>query len=93
MSWRVGVDVGGTFTDLVACDERGALLRFKVASTSSAPEAGLLAALRELLRTIDAPSIATVTHASTIATNALLGQMASVTCSRSDGSRAAASTI
>jgi N-methylhydantoinase A len=75
MSWRVGVDVGGTFTDLVATDTGGAIVRFKVATTPRAPEEGLLDALRTLLREVDAGSIVQLTHASTIATNALLGQV------------------
>ena len=75
MSWRVGVDVGGTFTDLVATDDSGAIVRFKVATTPKAPEEGLLEALRTLLREIDAAQIVQLTHASTIATNALLGQV------------------
>jgi len=69
------VDVGGTFTDLVATDAAGATLRFKVATNPQAPEAGLLGALRSLLGEIDAAQIAQLTHASTIATNALLGQV------------------
>ena len=75
MSWRVGVDVGGTFTDLVASDERGKIVRFKVATTPKAPEEGLLDALRALLREIDPADISQLAHASTIATNALLGQV------------------
>ncbi len=75
MSWRVGIDVGGTFTDLVACDDAGATVRLKVASTPRAPEAAVLEALRLLLRDVDANAIAQLAHASTIATNALLGQM------------------
>ncbi len=76
MSWRVGVDIGGTFTDLVALSDDGRLVRFKVPSTPRAPEDGMLAALRALLDDGVAPdAIAIVAHASTIATNALLGQM------------------
>jgi N-methylhydantoinase A len=75
MSWRVGVDVGGTFTDLVASDAAGTMLRFKVATTPRAPEEGLLAALRALLELVEPASIVALTHASTIATNALLGQV------------------
>jgi N-methylhydantoinase A len=75
MTWRVGVDVGGTFTDLVATDAGGAIVRFKVATTPRAPEEGLLEALRTLLREIDAAEIVQLSHASTIATNALLGQV------------------
>jgi N-methylhydantoinase A len=75
---RVGIDVGGTFTDLVATKRDGTLLRLKVASTPRAPERGALTALVELLATSGvAPSdVALVAHASTIATNALLGQLA-----------------
>ena len=69
------MDVGGTFTDLVATDAAGAIVRFKVATTPKAPEEGLLDALRTLLRDIDPAHIAQLTHASTIATNALLGQV------------------
>ncbi len=75
MSWRVGVDVGGTFTDLVATDDSGAIVRFKVATTPKAPEEGLLDALRTLLKEIDGAEIVQLAHASTIATNALLGQV------------------
>lgn len=75
MSWRVGVDIGGTFTDLVALADDGRLIRHKVSSTPRAPEEGLLDALRALLDEVAASEIALLAHASTIATNALLGQM------------------
>ncbi len=71
----MGVDVGGTFTDLVATDAGGAIVRFKVATTPRAPEEGLLDALRTLLETVAAGEIVQLSHASTIATNALLGQV------------------
>jgi N-methylhydantoinase A len=71
----VGVDVGGTFTDLVATDASGAIVRFKVATTPKAPEEGLLDALRTLLGEVEAAQIVQLSHASTIATNALLGQV------------------
>ena len=75
MSWRVGVDIGGTFTDLVALADDGRLIRHKVSSTPRAPEEGLLDALRALLGEVAANEVALVAHASTIATNALLGQV------------------
>ncbi len=71
----MGIDVGGTFTDLVAIAENGAFFRAKVASTPRAPEEGLLAALAPLLRDVAAGEIDYIGHASTIATNALLGQL------------------
>ncbi len=75
MSWRVGIDIGGTFTDLVALEDDGRLVRFKVSSTPQAPEDGLLEALRSLLADVSPADVALVAHASTIATNALLGQV------------------
>jgi N-methylhydantoinase A len=75
VNWRVGIDVGGTFTDLVALSAAGALVRAKVASTPRAPEAAMLEALDVLLHDVPASEISYVGHASTIATNALLGQM------------------
>ena len=72
---RVGIDIGGTFTDLVALDASGTMQRIKIASTPRRPELGFLAALDALLETIGAAEIVLVAHASTIATNALLGQM------------------
>ena len=75
---RVGIDVGGTFTDLVATGGRGGFVRLKIASTPRAPELGALAALAALLadEAIAPTAIALIAHASTIATNALLGQLA-----------------
>ncbi len=75
MSWRVGIDVGGTFTDLVALSDTSAFARVKVASTPREPERALLDALRLLLATVPADAIVSIGHASTIATNALLGQV------------------
>ena len=73
---RVGVDVGGTFTDLVALDERsGALVRLKVPTTPRAPEEGVVQALREFTRDGGGAEISLISHSSTIATNALLGQI------------------
>jgi len=74
-TWRVGIDIGGTFTDLVALAADGRLVRHKVASTPRAPEEGLLAAVQALLGEVAAGEIALVAHASTLATNALLGQV------------------
>ncbi|MDQ2858020.1 MAG: hydantoinase/oxoprolinase family protein [Candidatus Eremiobacteraeota bacterium] len=75
MSVRVGIDIGGTFTDLVALDEDGRLTRTKLASTPRAPEEALLAALDALLVDVPARELTLLAHASTIATNALLGQV------------------
>jgi N-methylhydantoinase A len=75
---RIGIDVGGTFTDLVAVDDSGRVALAKSTSTPSDPSLGvmdgpgLLAA--ELAR--DLPSLLAETecivHGTTVATNALL---------------------
>jgi N-methylhydantoinase A len=65
---RVGVDVGGTFTDLVAVKPDGSLEIRKVASTPADPSIGLF-------RAIDVSSplpIDVLVHGTTVATNALL---------------------
>lgn len=73
--WLVAVDVGGTFTDLVAYGGEDTVA-LKVASTPEHPEIGVLRALDEAAaRGVDPAHIERVVHASTIATNALLGQM------------------
>src|SRR5437763_10976298 len=66
---RVGVDVGGTFTDLVAADDAGALHVVKVPST---PPNFHLAVLEAIGRVIGDGAIARIVHGSTVATNALL---------------------
>ncbi len=76
MTIRVGIDVGGTFTDAIAWSPTGELVRRKVPSTPREPELGAIAAFQSLLaHGIEPAKIALVAHASTIATNALLGQL------------------
>ena len=64
----VGIDTGGTFTDLVLWQD-GALRVHKVLSTPQAPEAAILRGIREL--GLD-PAGLRVIHGSTVATNAVL---------------------
>ena len=71
----IGVDVGGTFTDLVFCDlDSGAVEIHKVATTPDDPSRGVLAGITELCDTLGvAPAaIDAVFHGTTIATNAVL---------------------
>ena len=73
--YRLGIDTGGTFTDVVALDERsGALATTKTPSTPSDPSRGLLDGIRKVLRQMGAApdQVATVAHGTTVATNALL---------------------
>jgi N-methylhydantoinase A len=68
-SIRVGVEVGGTFTDLVAFDE-GEIIVTKVRSTPSSPDAGALNAIEASGIALD--RVVDLGHGSTIATNAVL---------------------
>jgi N-methylhydantoinase A len=72
--YRIGVDVGGTHTDLVSYDvTTGALLVEKVASTPSNPAAGVLNGIANFIRRgIDPAEIDFFAHGTTITTNALL---------------------
>ncbi len=73
---RVSVDVGGTFTDLVAFDEEtGDVLNIKTPSAPMNPERGVVKAFREYLAGREASDVKMVGHATTIATNTLLGQI------------------
>src|SRR6266567_8634640 len=65
---RVGVDVGGTFTDLVALAQDGTIEVRKVVTTPDDPTVGLFRALDPL----KAHPIELLVHGTTIATNALL---------------------
>src|SRR3954465_2812173 len=66
----IGVDVGGTFTDLVAWDSESGQLRIvKVPSTPPEFERAVIEAARRGLRSSET---AKLVHGSTVATNALL---------------------
>ena len=71
----VGVDVGGTFTDVFALDERNGEFRTaKVPSSRSREAEGFLRALSEVA---DGPAeVATLIHGTTVGTNALLERKA-----------------
>jgi N-methylhydantoinase A len=68
MSLWIGVDVGGTFTDLVAIDDKGGLDTRKVLSTPRDQSEGVIESLRALSR----PDVDRFVHGTTIATNMLL---------------------
>lgn len=77
--WRVGVDSGGTFTDVCLFDETtGDIAVWKVSSTPDDPSRGIAQgvdeAMRECAGAADAPAaaIAYLGHGTTVATNALI---------------------
>ena len=67
---RVGVDVGGTFTDLIAALPDGTIEIRKVASTPRDPSLGLFRAIDALGKSRQAIDV--LVHGTTVATNALL---------------------
>jgi len=67
---RVGIEVGGTFTDLLCLDEVGRTQFVKVPSVPQRPDEGAYSALVET--GIDIASINELVHGSTVATNAVL---------------------
>ncbi len=74
--FRVGIDIGGTFTDLVALEEStGELTNLKVPSTTERLVDGVADAFRRFVALVDHGEIDMIMHATTIATNAILGQV------------------
>jgi N-methylhydantoinase A len=76
--YRVGIDVGGTFTDLVAVDDRGRVTLAKAASTPPDPSLGVMEGLDLLAEALGRGTAALlaeterIVHGTTVATNALL---------------------
>ena len=73
-SARIGVDIGGTFTDLVLLDDNGDIAFTKVSSTPAAPEEAVLTGVERILeqarlRTSD---VVEVLHGTTVGSNTLL---------------------
>ena len=74
--YRVAVDIGGTFTDLVALNEKnGEILNIKVPSTPKEPAKTVIKAFQKFLNETNDAEVSVIVHATTIATNALLGQL------------------
>jgi len=73
--FRIGIDTGGTFTDVVAVDAAsGAMHVTKVSSTPSNPAIGLVRGVHRILDEMGATvaDVAGLAHGTTVATNALL---------------------
>jgi len=75
MAWRIGVDSGGTFTDICLFEEKsGRIAVWKVSSTGADPSRAVAEGLREALAQINvtASDVAYFGHGTTVATNALI---------------------
>ncbi|KGH48001.1 5-oxoprolinase [Modestobacter caceresii] len=72
---RIGIDTGGTFTDVVAVDEEtGEVSTTKTPSTPGDPADGFLAGVQKVLGQLglDGSAVTAVSHGTTVATNQLL---------------------
>ena len=78
MKYVLGVDVGGTFTDLVAIDEEGHTTVIKSPSTPANPGIGALTAIEKCAATLDMKledflsNVLRICHGTTVSTNAIL---------------------
>ena len=75
MAWRIGIDIGGTFTDVAMVDEASG--RIGVAKVLTTPDdfgRGVIDGIRQGLaeNAIAAPDVSLLSHATTVVTNALL---------------------
>ena len=75
---RIGIDVGGTFTDIVAVSDSGTVTFSKAASTPNDPSIGVMNAVERLADELGINSetllskTESIVHGTTVATNALL---------------------
>ena len=72
--WRLGVDIGGTFTDLVLESGNGVQVSTKVLTTYDTPEDAIITGLQTVCKqvTIQPDKISQIIHGTTLATNALI---------------------
>ena len=72
---RIGIDTGGTFTDVVAVDEHtGEIVSTKTPSTPANPADGFMVGVTKILEGVSrsGAEVSAVSHGTTVATNALL---------------------
>lgn len=73
-SARIGVDIGGTFTDLVLLDDNGQVTFTKVSSTPAAPEEAVLTGIDRILGQagLKTSDVTEVLHGTTVGSNTML---------------------
>ena len=78
MAYRIGIDVGGTFTDFLLTSEEGSSEIYKVLSTPDDPSIGLMNGLSEMAKARTTSlgefikNVQTIVHGTTVTTNAVL---------------------
>lgn len=78
---RIGVDIGGTFTDLVLLDSDGRVVFTKVSSTPAAPEEAVLTGVTQILvqAGLSVAAVTEVLHGTTVGSNTLLQKVGAKT--------------
>lgn len=79
--WRLGVDIGGTFTDIVLTSDDGKYVSLKVSSTPDDYSRGILEGTLELLarQGVDREAVGELVHGTTVATNAIVENRGALT--------------
>ncbi len=78
MKYKLGIDVGGTFTDFILVSQAGETFIHKTLSTPADPSLGVISGIRELAKSVGLAldqfikEVETIVHGTTVATNALL---------------------
>jgi len=78
MKYKIGIDVGGTFTDFLLAYEDGTTQIYKVLSTPDDPSIGLITGLQRMAEDRSIPvkkfirDVDTIVHGTTVTTNAVL---------------------
>src|SRR5215210_608662 len=73
--FRIGIDTGGTFTDVVALDEEtGEVFTTKTPTTPADPAIGFMNGVRKVMEQVGfgPDRVGAISHGTTVATNALL---------------------
>ena len=82
MTYRMGIDIGGTFTDFAMMDERTGMARLeKLLTTPHDPSVAVLGGVSELLRAAEAGirDVSSIIHGSTLVTNAVIERKGTAT--------------
>ncbi|MEE2688410.1 MAG: hydantoinase/oxoprolinase family protein [Pseudomonadota bacterium] len=82
MSWRIGVDIGGTFTDFALLDDAGKKLAIhKQLTTPADPSAAVIVGIRDILRAngVGIRDVDAIAHGTTLVTNAVIERRGAVT--------------
>ena len=75
MTYRIGVDIGGTFTDFAMIHESSGELYFdKLLTTPKDPSVAVLEGLKRMIATHNVPiaEVTSIIHGSTLVTNAVI---------------------